>query len=239
MQGFDATFDLKQLSGLNLPGGLNPLDALGQTGLEGLKDLDLQQLLGGTETWMDKLPDAMKQTESPDNAQLMQMLQELIQLLTMLLQQGAAPGQEGTQQAGGAPAGGGGAPAGGGGAPAGGGASPAGGGGSKGGAPSAGTENVDGPGGFLWKPASESDGNLVVLLPPELKGNVDSVRIEDASGNTVASGRFAGDNKNGGRPHFRFDKPGAAFGNNVRAVATTKDGREVSFNINRGAARND
>ncbi|CAN0589603.1 unnamed protein product, partial [Laminaria digitata] len=70
-------------------------------------------------------------------------------------------------------------------------------------------------------------------------GNVDSVRIEDANGTTLANGRFAGDDKNGGRPHFRFDKPGAAFGDNVRAVATTKDGQEVSFNINRGAARND
>src|SRR5690606_5915413 len=49
------------------------------------------------------------------------------------------------------------------------------------GAPAAsrGGVNVDGPEGFLFKPASDSDGKLAVLLPKQMTGNVDSVTIKD------------------------------------------------------------
>lgn len=100
------------------------------------------------------------------------------------------------------------------------------------------TEKLDGPGGFLWKPVSDSNGKLVVLLPSKLAGQAKSVEVQDASGRTLAKGRYTGD-ANGGRPHFRFDKPGAAFGQDVRVVATLADGRKVSYAIKNGAARND
>jgi len=117
-------------------------------------------------------------------------------------------------------------------------ASPSGGAGGASGKSGGKTEKLDGPGGFLWKPVSDSNGKLVVLLPPKLAGQAKSVEVQDASGKTLAKGRYTGD-ANGGRPHFRFDKPGAAFGNDVRVVATLSNGQKVTYPIKNGAARND
>lgn len=166
-----------------------------------------------------KLLEMLKGQVSPEAA-------ELLQLLIAMLQEGQDPF---------APE----APTGGGHAPAGGGHAPAGGGGHGSSPKSSVGSKVDGPGGFLWKPVSESDGNLVVLLPPELKGQVSSVEIQDAAGNTIDTGRFSGDQKNGGRPHFRFGKPGAAYGDGLTAVAKTTDGREIRFEVGTGGARHD
>ncbi len=176
----------------------------------------------------EKLLEMLKGQVSPEAA-------ELLQLLIAMLQEGHDPFAPE------APAGGGHAPAGGGGhAPAGGGGhAPAGGGGHGSPSKSPVGREVDGPGGFLWKPVSESDGNLVVLLPPELKGQVSSVEIQDAAGNTIDTGRFSGDQKNGGRPHFRFDKPGSAYGEGLTAVAKTTDGREIRFDVGTGGERHD
>lgn len=95
--------------------------------------------------------------------------------------------------------------------------------------------------GFLWKPRSESNGDLVVLLPQELTGNVTSANIHTtdstAPDTMIEAGRFAGDTHNGNRPHFRFESPGAAYGGNVWVVARTADGRDLGWLIPNGAAR--
>lgn len=179
-------------------------------------------LVAGAQERMGGIDDFLKGKGTPDANAIMDMLKKIMELLQMLLQQ--QKGEKGAEAAGGAAKSGGGE------------------GGAKGGSKAGGaekSEKVDGPNGFLWKPKSESDGNLVVLLPPNLKGKVDSVSIKDANGNTVGTGKFSGDAKNGGRPHFRFDKPGAAYGNNLTVEAKTSDGRTVTFPINSGAARND
>ena len=176
--------------------------------------------------------DFLKSKGTPEAAQLQQIVKMLLQLVKALLD---AKGQEG---AGGAPAPAANAPAG---------RAPGhkvaeahkGGGkhGAKGGEAKAG--QLDGPGGFLWKPSSESDGKLVTLLPKELRGKVDSVEVQDANGKTLARGRFAGDDKNGNRPHFRFDRAGKDFGNNVRLVAKMKDGTSKAWKIPNGGGRHD
>jgi hypothetical protein len=64
--------------------------------------------------------------------------------------------------------------------------------------------------GFLWKPVAESGGRLVVLLPPAFAGHVVGEcelwrygdRLEASKLHAVA---------NGGRPHYRFSKPGAGY----------------------------
>lgn len=95
--------------------------------------------------------------------------------------------------------------------------------------------------GFLWKPRSESNGRLVVLLPQHLTGNVVSAGIhstDSASADTmIEAGRFAGDTHNGNRAHFRFESTGAAYGANVWVIATTADGQKLGWNIPNGAAR--
>lgn len=91
-------------------------------------------------------------------------------------------------------------------------------------------------GGFLWKPVSEGDGNLVVLLPASLRGRVGGVAITKGGG-VVERGRFAGDTHNGGRPHFRFSQPGAAYGTGLTVVATLTSGGTQSWGIPNGGQR--
>ena len=74
--------------------------------------------------------------------------------------------------------------------------------------------NASGPASsqFLWKPISEGDGNLVVLLPPS--NAPETLSITDASGNVIetASRSNAFDD---GRIIYRFDRPGSEYPSNV------------------------
>lgn len=91
-------------------------------------------------------------------------------------------------------------------------------------------------GGFLWKPVSESNGRLVILLPTQYRGRVGSCYVADSNGNIMEVGVFTTDSHNGNRPHFRFTKPGGAFGQNVYAVADIDTGT-VHWPIPNGAIR--
>lgn len=94
--------------------------------------------------------------------------------------------------------------------------------------------------GFLWKPRSESSGDLVVLLPQQLRGQVATANLhstDSASPNTlVEHGRFVGDTHNGYRPHYRFNESGAHYGE-VWVVATLQDGSRLGWHIPNGASR--
>lgn len=95
---------------------------------------------------------------------------------------------------------------------------------------------------FLWKPKSESDGKLVVLLPSEFRGSVISTRIYSAlpasSETFVEEGRFSGDDHNGNRPHYRFRFDGGSYPKNSYVVATMRNGETVSFKIGETSSRN-
>lgn len=56
----------------------------------------------------------------------------------------------------------------------------------------------------LWKPASDSDGNLVVVLPHSAMGKIESMTV---GGDTVRPSSIG----NGFRPNLRFPRPGAAY----------------------------
>lgn len=105
-----------------------------------------------------------------------------------------------------------------------------------------GSQDMDGSGGFVWKPVSESDGKLVIVLPKELKGSIDRVEIHSSLPPSEATkldgGRFTGNN-NGERPHFRFSKPGAEYGDNVHVVGFKNDGSTVTWDIGDGGQRYD
>jgi hypothetical protein len=92
-------------------------------------------------------------------------------------------------------------------------------------------------GGFVWKPRSESDGRLVVLLPPQYRGNVKSAHIANENGGVIELGRFDGDNHNANRPHYRFGQHGASYGNNIYVVADLERGGTVNWSIPRGGSR--
>lgn len=88
---------------------------------------------------------------------------------------------------------------------------------------------------FLWKPKSDSDGKLVVLLPSSMRGQVVSVSVMK-NGQSIETGTFSGDEHNGMRPHFRFSKPGADYGKDIELVSAGASGM-CSFKIPDGAKR--
>ncbi len=88
---------------------------------------------------------------------------------------------------------------------------------------------------FLWKPKSDSDGKLVVLLPSSMRGQVVSVAVQK-DGQTLDTGRFSGDTHNGMRPHFRFPKAGADYGKNIQVVSMGTTGA-CAWKIADGAKR--
>lgn len=92
-------------------------------------------------------------------------------------------------------------------------------------------------GGFVWKPISESDRNLVVLLPPQYRGRVGETYLADSAGNVIEVGWFSGDDINGNRPHFRWTRPGAAYGTDLYVVTDVTDTGAVHWHIPVGGAR--
>jgi hypothetical protein len=96
------------------------------------------------------------------------------------------------------------------------------------------TEGVGGSG-FVWKPRSESNGRLVVLLPSSFAGKVGNVTIRRGS-ETVESGVFVG-NTNGNRPTFRFSQWGGAYGGDLTVVANLNGGGRATWSIPNGARR--
>lgn len=91
--------------------------------------------------------------------------------------------------------------------------------------------------GFLWKPVSESNGRLVVLLPSDLTNKVKNVKVVTPDGRS-ASSKFTGV-ANGGRGHYRFDAPGGAYPRGSSVVATLEDGRQVKYTVGNTGSRNE
>lgn len=90
---------------------------------------------------------------------------------------------------------------------------------------------------FLWKPVSESDGRLVVLTPNKYNGLIDQVYVVTPDGQRV-QGRFAGNQHNGQRGHFRFPQPGQAFPSGSYVLMTLDNGQTVQWGIGNPGSRN-
>jgi hypothetical protein len=88
---------------------------------------------------------------------------------------------------------------------------------------------------FLWKPQSDKDGKLAILLPSPLVGKVDSVSVVSPNGSSQ-KGSYAGVG-NGSREHFRFTKPGGDFQDGSKVVITMKDGSLKEVSISDSSAR--
>ena len=97
---------------------------------------------------------------------------------------------------------------------------------------------MDGAGGFVWKPVSESNGNLAVLLPSSLSGELTKVEIQSADGTVLESVDYTKDYEDG-RPLFRFSKAGEEYGEDITVVAYKTDGETVTWSIADGSERND
>lgn len=84
--------------------------------------------------------------------------------------------------------------------------------------------------GFLYKPVSESNGNLVVLLPSSMRRNVQLVQLLDSSKNILETGD-AKDAFEDGRPIFRFDKPGASYPDGLVVRVSLDNGEMKEYKI--------
>lgn len=89
--------------------------------------------------------------------------------------------------------------------------------------------------GFLFKPESESDGNLVVLSPYDFTGKIDTVRLTQA-GELIEEGRFSGI-ANGNRSHFRFNQPGSKYPADITVEFVLDNGAIEEFLIRNPAER--
>lgn len=95
-------------------------------------------------------------------------------------------------------------------------------------------------GSLRWKPKSEGDGRLVILFSSAYRTHMTRVyllkhgqAVDDP--NVLAEGRFAGEDKNGCRPHWRFPQGGASYGQNIAVVAVLKDGQRHIWGYPDGA----
>lgn len=82
---------------------------------------------------------------------------------------------------------------------------------------------------FLWKPVSETTGNLVVLTPASL--SVISVQV----GDETSAG--PGTRANGNRQHWRFSQPGGGFDETATVIATLTDGTTQTWEIPKTSER--
>ena len=90
-------------------------------------------------------------------------------------------------------------------------------------------KSTDGPGGFVHKPISDSDGKLAVILAQKFGGNTNSLQLFD--GNSLLENlRYIGD-QNGGRPHFRAKKPGRNYPSNLIERWIAKDSKRYCIRI--------
>lgn len=89
---------------------------------------------------------------------------------------------------------------------------------------------VDGQGGFVFKPISETRGTLVIVTPNVLTSKIESLAVKTLTGETLEEGTFSGV-ANGGREHYRFTKPGSAFPKDVVVEIQMKDGSVKKYNI--------
>jgi hypothetical protein len=99
------------------------------------------------------------------------------------------------------------------------------------------TVNKDAPIGFLWKPVSDSDGKLAILLPPQFNGKVSGVTVNSPDGQS-ATGKNGGVG-NGDRQHFRFNQPGSAFAPGTVVSISLRDGRSEQIPIQNPGMRNE
>lgn len=91
--------------------------------------------------------------------------------------------------------------------------------------------------GFLWKPVSDKNGKLAILLPKQYTGTIKRVRILNAQGTKVlATGKFSGVG-NGNREHFRFTKPGNGFPDGAIVLIEMENGTSRHVKIKDTAKR--
>ena len=96
---------------------------------------------------------------------------------------------------------------------------------------------LDRSAGFLWKPQSDKNQKLAILLPPNLAGKVAEVIVLSPDGKrTLQRGKYSGVG-NGAREHYRFSKAGSEFPDGSIVVIKLKNGTTKHMVIKETSAR--
>lgn len=96
----------------------------------------------------------------------------------------------------------------------------------------------DGPQGFLWRPQSENDGKLVILLPQQYSHIAVAVELHTnsvpATTTFIEIGNYTG-LANGNRSHWRYSQPGGNYGTDIYVVGWLKNDIILVYPIPNGA----
>ena len=90
---------------------------------------------------------------------------------------------------------------------------------------------MDGADGFLFKPISNNESRLAVLLPGSFKGLVADVLLKDSAGNVLDTGRSTGYGDTGEREKFAFSKQGGEYPQNITVEVQLIDGTTRVYEI--------
>lgn len=90
----------------------------------------------------------------------------------------------------------------------------------------------DGPDGFLFKPVTNNEGKLAVLLGQNLTGNISSVKIKDSLNNVLEEGKLqTAGIKETGREKWNFSKQGGNYPKDIAVEVTLSSGEVQRFKI--------
>lgn len=90
---------------------------------------------------------------------------------------------------------------------------------------------VDGANGFLFKPISDNQGTLAVLVPEALAYKVAGVLLRDSNGTVVDEGYSTGYGELGTREKFSFSKRGGDYPKNLTVELHLLDGSISRYSI--------
>lgn len=99
---------------------------------------------------------------------------------------------------------------------------------------------IDGVDGMLWKPESETQGTLIMMLPPSYTDQVQKITLRDSEGRRIENGRYfsvgAGPT---GREKWVFSKRGDRYPEDVRVDIKFRDGNVQTLLIPKPGQRYD
>lgn len=98
---------------------------------------------------------------------------------------------------------------------------------------------VDGADNFLYKPVSNNEGTLAVLLPAAFKNMVTGVVLKDQAGQILDEGHSTGFGDTGEREKFAFGKPGGDYPDNLTVEVQFADGTTQGYLIPDSSQRYD
>jgi len=90
---------------------------------------------------------------------------------------------------------------------------------------------------FLWKPVSEKDGRLAILLPSSMTGRVSEVCVIKPDGSRALQRGRASGVGNGNREHYRFSKAGGNFPDGSIVLIKMMDGTNRHVTISETSRR--